>query len=146
MNNFSFVWLRRFEEGYCRRAIISRYPSNEEKLFWFLQKKYFLDYLWSAEAGYVFSAIAECEAAFHFILEQDVSSVSLLFFLITFLTLQIISTLREGFKNFLKNYGKFHNRGGGGVSEGHFPYPIFFIFFAPNGLKIIFWHWSFFHV
>ena len=124
MNNFSFVWLRRFEEGYCRRAIISRYPSNEEKLFWFLQKKYFLDYLWSAEAGYVFSAIAECEAAFHFILEQDVSSVSLLFFLITFLTLQIISTLREGFKNFFKNYGKFHNRGGG--QQGSFSISKFF--------------------
>ena len=29
---------------------------------------------------------------------------------------------------------------GGGVSKGHFPYPIFFIFFAPNGLKIIFRH------
>ena len=28
----------------------------------------------------------------------------------------------------------------GGVSEGDFPYPIFFIFFAPNGLKIIFRH------
>ena len=30
----------------------------------------------------------------------------------------------------------------GGFSEGHFPYAIFFIFFAPNGLKIIFRHWS----
>ena len=28
----------------------------------------------------------------------------------------------------------------GGVSEGHFPYPIIFIFFASNGLKIIFKH------
>ena len=34
--------------------------------------------------------------------------------------------------------------GGRGVSEGHFPYPIFLFFFAPNGLKIIFRHWSFF--
>ena len=30
--------------------------------------------------------------------------------------------------------------GGGGVSEGHFPYTNFFIFFSPNGLKIIFRH------
>ena len=91
-------------------------------------KKYFLDYLWSAEAGYVFSAIAECEAAFHFILEQDVSSVSLLFFLITFLTLQIISTLREGFKIFFKNYGKFHNRRRGGGLRGSFSTFKFFWF------------------
>ena len=47
-----------------------------------------------------------------------------------------IGFIREGLKKI--NYGKFHTRGG--VSEGHFPYPIFFIFFAPNGLKIIFRH------
>ena len=40
-------------------------------------------------------------------------------------------------KKIKKNYGKFHIRGGGRVSRGHFPYPIFFIFYAPNGLKII---------
>ena len=34
--------------------------------------------------------------------------------------------LREGFKKKI-HYGKFHTRGG--VSEGHFPYPIFFYFF-----------------
>ena len=46
--------------------------------------------------------------------------------------------LREGFKKKKKiHYGKFHTREGGGVSEGHFPYPIFF---APNVLKIIFRH------
>ena len=45
-------------------------------------------------------------------------------------------SLREGLKKIKKNYGKFHTRGGGGgVSEGHFPYPTFFIFFPPNGLK-----------
>ena len=44
--------------------------------------------------------------------------------------------IRKRFKK--KYYRKFHTRGG--VSEGHFPYPIFFIFFAPNGLKIIFRH------
>ena len=51
--------------------------------------------------------------------------------------------LREGLKKI--NYGKFHTRGG--VSEGHFPHPIFLkFFFAPKGLKIIFRHCSFFHV
>ena len=47
-----------------------------------------------------------------------------------------IGFIREGLKKI--NYGKFHTRGG--VSEGHFPYPIFKFFFAPNGLKIIFRH------
>ena len=53
--------------------------------------------------------------------------------------------IREGLK---KNKKKIMENsilgGGGGVSRGHFPYPFFFIFFAPNGLKIIFRHWSFF--
>ena len=53
-------------------------PGTEHmwKIDYFFYKKIFLDYLWSAEAGYVFSAIAECDAAFNFTLEQDVSFVS----------------------------------------------------------------------
>ena len=40
-----------------------------------------------------------------------------------------------------KNYGKFHIRGRGGGSAGViFHIQFFFIFFAPNGLKIIFRH------
>ena len=51
-------------------------------------------------------------------------------------------SLREGFKKKIKkNYGKFHIRGGGGGSAGViFHIQFFFIFFAPNGLKIIFRH------
>ena len=40
----------------------------------------------------------------------------------------------------LKKNGKFHFRGRGGVSRGHFPLFHFFIFYAPNGLKINFRH------
>ena len=49
--------------------------------------------------------------------------------------------LREGFKKkILKNYGKFHNRGRGGSAGVNFHIQFFFIFYAPNGLKIIFRH------
>ena len=49
-------------------------------------------------------------------------------------------SLREGFKKKIKkNYGKFHIRGGGGGQQGTFSIAnFFFIFFAPNGLKIIY--------
>ena len=55
---------------------------------------------------------------------------------------EIIFSVREGFKKKIKkNYGKFHTRGGGGGSAGViFHKQFFFIFFAPNGLKIIFRH------
>ena len=48
-----------------------------------------------------------------------------------------LNRLREGLK---KSIMENSILGGRGVSEGHFPYPIFKNFFAPNGLKIIFRH------
>ena len=53
--------------------------------------------------------------------------------------------LGKGSKKNKKNYGKFHFRGGGGRSAGVIFHKHFFKnFFAPNCLKIILRHWSFF--
>ena len=49
------------------------------------------------------------------------------------------SNLEKGSKKIKENMENSIIGGEGGVSEFHFPYPIFFhFFFAPNGLKIIF--------
>ena len=50
------------------------------------------------------------------------------------------SNLEKGSKKIKENMENSIMGGEGGVSEGHFPYPIFFIFFIPNGLKIVFRH------
>ena len=48
---------------------------------------------------------------------------------------KLSASIGEGFKKIKKSFME-NSILGGGVSEGHFPYPIFLIFFAPNGLKI----------
>ena len=58
-------------------------------------------------------------------------------FLLTY-SIHIHICVREGLKKSIMENSILG--GEGGVSEGHFPYPIFLIFFAPNGLKIIFRH------
>ena len=63
-----------------------------------------------------------------------------------FLLLIFLKPVCKGRVQKKKNiYGKFHNRGGGSARV-IFHIQFFFIFFSPNGLKIIFRHWSFFHV